>query len=105
MGVLSDLSKGIPSREGVEVLRTVYPALYAEAQGKAMDYLTERKQDLPYAKRLLLSRMFDVPALPALQPVMLQTLQAAYTPAAQARGDAEAQSPGMMQTAISQALN
>jgi hypothetical protein len=62
MSVLEDARKGQISREGAEALRAVYPALYGELQGRVTTHLAEQTKPLPYAQKLQLAILLDVPA-------------------------------------------
>lgn len=60
LSVVDDLNDGVVSREGVEVLREIYPALYERIQQEFMDQATEVKEAIPYKQRILLSNLLGV---------------------------------------------
>lgn len=77
-GVIENLALGRVDLEGAETLRVVYPALYQEAQQGVMQFLVEENQELPYARKLLLQRMFDIDVMPDTQPAFVSTIQSLY---------------------------
>lgn len=60
--VLEDLADGdVLYPEGAEVLREVYPSLFREAQMQLLTRSQEMQAKLPYARRVALSILFQVP--------------------------------------------
>lgn len=74
--VLDDLADGALTMEGVETIKTVYPELYAEAQRHVLDALAQSDGDVPYARRVRLSMLFDVVSDPTLTPQYISAMQA-----------------------------
>lgn len=68
------------SIEGVETLRTVYPRLYQEAQQRILVKAQDQKEPLPYARRVQLSVMFEMPFDDSQTAESAQFLQASYQP-------------------------
>lgn len=79
--VAEDVAAGKISREGVEALRTVYPALYSEMQARLKEQIAERKEPLTYAQKTQLAIVLGVPADQSFAPKNIQAVQAALTPA------------------------
>lgn len=86
--VLEDLAKGHVTMEGAEALRVVYPALYAEAQRTLLEHAAQMQETLPYARRVMISIIYQVPVDGTMTPSHIQYLQ---PPLPQAPGMA----PGM----------
>jgi GNAT superfamily N-acetyltransferase len=74
--VLEDLARGHLSIEGAEVLRTVYPKLFAEAQKALLEAAPKMQKTLPSSRRIAISIMYQVPVDPSMYPSHLQFLQA-----------------------------
>jgi predicted ArsR family transcriptional regulator len=70
--VLEDLASGHVSREGAEVLRTVYPKLFGEAQRTLMELMPTFQKTMPYPRRVAMSIMFGVPVDGSMQQSHLQ---------------------------------
>lgn len=79
ISVLEDLESGSMTREHVEALREVYPAFYRQLQGDVMSYVAEH-QEMPYAKKVQLGILLDVPTDESLQPKAILGLQASFQP-------------------------
>lgn len=60
-GVLEDLANGHVTIEGAETLRVVYPQLYATAQRILIERAPQMTKTMPYARRVALSIMFQIP--------------------------------------------
>lgn len=78
MTVLEDLAAGQLSREGVEVLRTLYPSMYQAVQAQMLDHLSELRQGLKYEQRTQLTLLLGVPIDPSNRPEVLRSIQAMY---------------------------
>lgn len=75
MGILEDMQSGRISREQVEVLREVYPRLYAKIRMAFMERLTQMRQGMPYQSRLQLSILFEVPIESSMEPDFVAAMQ------------------------------
>ncbi len=79
--ILDDLTDGKLSRDSVEAVKAVYPALYEQMRGDVMtrinDMQAEGKQ-LPYRERIDLGTLLDIPTDPMLRPDVMATIQASY---------------------------
>jgi hypothetical protein len=78
MHVIHDFRKGAMNREGVEVLRNVYPEIYTQLVGHITERMADGKTNLTYKKRLQLGTLLDTPIDLAQEPQFLMPLQAAY---------------------------
>ncbi len=83
VSVLEDLAKGHAYAEGAETLRTRYPQLYQYAQKELLKAAPEMAKTLPYARRVMISILYQIPVDGTMQPSHAQYLQAP-TPAAPA---------------------
>lgn len=79
--VLEDLAKGHVSTEGAEVLRMVYPELFAIAQRALFEAAPRIQATLPYTKRVALSVVYGVPIDNSLSSSHMQYIAAAQQPA------------------------
>jgi len=91
--VVRDLEAGRLSRDGVDALRTVYPARYAALQRDLMTALAEQAGSpggirMPYQDRLQLGLLLGMPTDATLDPELMRAVQATYTPAAEAEQQA-----------------
>jgi len=84
--VIQDLASGKLSREGVEVLKSVYPEMYAATQMEIMNQMADSKEAIPYQKRILLTSLFGVAVDSAMRPDTLASLQGIYRPAEEQQG-------------------
>lgn len=74
--IFDSLARGSVTPEEVDALRTQWPGLYREMQGKIMDRLSH--EPLTREKRLTLGVLFDVPADTDMTPAAVATFQQAY---------------------------
>jgi hypothetical protein len=82
---------GIVTREASETLKAVYPRLYQEAQVRLLAKVADgTAREIPYARRLQLSMLFDLPLDASVRPESAAFLQASYQPAAPASQGAPA---------------
>lgn len=79
--VLEDLVNGHVTMEGAETLRVVYPRLFAEAQQTLLEAAPKMRATLPYARRQLISILFQVPIDGSQTPEHVQYLKTAGAPA------------------------
>lgn len=77
--VIVDMATGHLSREGVESVQAVYPALYSQMQSAAMAQLTKVDKPLPYEMKLSLGMLLNIPADPTLAPASVAAFQGVYT--------------------------
>jgi hypothetical protein len=82
MAVLKDFEKGNISRESVEVLRFVYPDIYARIRAEVMKDIYANPESVDYKQRLLLGILMDAPTDLALMPDSIRALQQFYSEAA-----------------------
>lgn len=78
--VFTDLQAGKLSREAVEAFRYNFPKRYEKIQSKAIQLLTEQKNKLPYAKRLQLGILLDIPSDASLDRGFISSMQATFAP-------------------------
>lgn len=68
ISVLEDLAKGHPSAEGAETLRVVYPELYRYGQKELLAAAPEMAKTLPYARRVMISILYQIPVDGTMHP-------------------------------------
>lgn len=79
--VLEDAAAGrAVSMEAAETLRTVYPRLYQEAQKRLIQQATTGEAKIPFARRVQLSLLFELPMDSSMDPAYAGYLQSAYQP-------------------------
>jgi hypothetical protein len=78
LSVLDSLRTGTLSRVQVEALEATAPELLREIRGRVSAALRERKEPVPYAEALQLSRLLGVVGHPALAPNTIRTIQQIY---------------------------
>lgn len=73
---------GHVTAEAAEALRTVYPKLFAEAQQRILTRAMDAEHPIPYARRVQMSIMFDMPMDASQLPDGARFLQQSYQPPA-----------------------
>jgi hypothetical protein len=108
--VLDEAAKGTLTREHVEAVKAIYPALYEEMQVQVMESLATSRKKLSYSRRIQLGILLDIPTDKTLSPDFVSAIQGTY---AQGAGDAESPPPpparpinvaGSLQTATQSAV-
>jgi hypothetical protein len=74
--VLKKASKGKISREGVEVLKNIYPQIFKTLQLKTLDKIHKNQTKLSYQDKLNLGLLLDVKAHESMDYEQIQSLQA-----------------------------
>jgi hypothetical protein len=67
--------------EHAEAIKAVYPAIYADMQGKVFAGLqaaADRGEEIPYARRIRLGILFGLPTDPTMTPEFQASLAAAH---------------------------
>lgn len=82
VSVIDDLNAGRVNPEGLEAVRSVYPSLFADIQGRIVDKLADLKEPLPYNKSVELSLFLGIPGHTSLEPQSIARLQSLYLPSA-----------------------
>lgn len=78
-GIVERLNDGSLTPEDAEVLKGVYPEMFAALQAELVARLPQLQKELPYQRRLMLSILTGVPVDPSMQPAVLRQLQASFT--------------------------
>jgi len=73
--VFANLAKGIVFPEHSETIKSVYPEMYKEALSSVVSNLSTLKEELPYKKRLAISKFFDIPLDPSMSPQNIMAYQ------------------------------
>lgn len=81
LSVLDDLESNSLTREHIEALQAVYPALYAEVRNVALEAATVAGPNLAYAKKVQLSVLLDLATDASLDGRAVLKLQANFAPA------------------------
>lgn len=76
MSIVDDLAKGLPpSREAVASMKEIYPKLFEQLRGAVADEVSQRAEELPYKRRVMLSMTFDFTGDSSLEPARMAGLQ------------------------------
>lgn len=81
LGVLDDLKRGNATREGIETLKAIAPATYAEVQKRAIARVADmdaKGKPLSYEQRIALASLLDIPADPSRAPDFVAAIQQVY---------------------------
>jgi len=78
LSVLEDMKQGRITREGVETLQSLYPALYKSIQDVTFENLATLQKRLPYTQRINLSLLLNAPVDPSVTPAFVATMQGFY---------------------------
>lgn len=89
--VLDEAKKGSLSRDHVDAVKAVYPDLYQEMREQIFQNLVSSKKKIPYAKRLQLGILLDLPTDKTLSPDFQRAIQATYSAADQAGAESPPQ--------------
>lgn len=85
LSVLEEAKRGTLTRDHVEAVKAVYPELYKQIQTQVYERLASGKSELPYAKRVQLAILLDIPTDKSLSPAFMKAIAATYgAPAKQA---------------------
>lgn len=79
--VLREAKSGTLTRDHVDAVKAVYPKLYDQMRVEVMRSLVQTESELPYAKRIQLGILLDLPTDKTLAPDFLREIQATYTDA------------------------
>jgi hypothetical protein len=85
--VLREAKSGTLTRAHVEAVQAVYPKLYDEIRGTVFRSLVESKSEIPYARRIQLGILLDLPTDKTLSPEFREAIQATYNSADQAQAE------------------
>lgn len=94
--VLREAKAGTLTRDHVEAVKFVYPALYDEMRGEVMRYMMASRAPLSYSRRIQLGILLDIPTDKTLSPDFMRAVQATYTSAEKA--GAESPPPNLGRT-------
>lgn len=75
--VVEELKAGTLTKEHVEALQTVYPAIYGEIQHQTSAYIAKHP-DLSYSKKVQLGTLLHMPTDPSMQPSAVIALQSNF---------------------------
>jgi len=78
--VISDLSKGKMSVEGVEALKACWPRMYADVQQRIIDLVSENKKTIDYKTRRQLSLLLGDGVDGTMNKGYIHTIQKTYAP-------------------------
>lgn len=73
--VIAELEHGTVDREAIEALKIAHPLTFAQLRSKVADYVSERQDELPYKRRVMLSMTFDFVGDETMEPATLAGLQ------------------------------
>ncbi len=92
--ILEDLEKGTLTREHIEAVQAVYPAVYQQIRQQAIDRIAKDGQSMSYSKKVQAAILLDVPTDESLQPYAIRGLQASFQAQASAPNGAIKPSAG-----------
>lgn len=93
-GVLEGMAGGAVTREAVEAMEQVYPALWGELRGKLVERLATAGTALDYRQRLALAQVLGPQAVQvAASPQALKVLQGTFEGAQEGQGGGRSQRP------------
>lgn len=79
-GVLERVAAGrVVQPDEIEAVKSIYPTLYEDARVRLVTKATEAGSSMPYARRVQLSLLFDVPLDGTMRPEYAHFLQAGFT--------------------------
>ena len=83
--MLERVAKGaVVMSDEMDAVRTIYPTLYNDARARLVTKAVENAAQVPLARRLQLSLLFDIPLDGTMQPDYANFLQMSYQPPAPA---------------------
>jgi hypothetical protein len=74
MSVLDEMRRGIVNIEGIETLRSIYPALHADLSNKLISASAEKREELPYKTRVALGALIGAVTDTTLNPRFTATM-------------------------------
>lgn len=75
LSVVADLESGRVSREAVEAIRELHPAVYETIRARVAEQVAGAKGRIPYQKQIQLGILFDTPTHPSLEPAFIRAMQ------------------------------
>lgn len=75
VAVIEQIAHGQLPRDGIDALKARRPELFSQVQQKIITYTTQRRSELPYARRVQLSIAFDFKGDKSLEPANIRALQ------------------------------
>lgn len=78
--ILDDLESGTLTREAAEAVKAVYPNLFQTIQTQVVEKLQDSEKAIPYAKRVQLGILLDLPSDSSLLPKNIALLQSNLQP-------------------------
>lgn len=73
--ILSDLEKGTLTREHVEALQVVYPAIYSNIRDQILGEIKNSPESVPYSKKVQIGILLGAPTDASLRPENIMALQ------------------------------
>lgn len=77
LSVIDDLRKGTLSSEGVDTLRTLFPALHRQIVTELAQQISEKGDKIPYNDRVRMSHLFGLPLDSTMDPQFVVGMQEA----------------------------
>lgn len=76
--VLQEMATGQVDPDSIQTIKDLYPAMFAKLQQTMVEKLSEKKEKLPYQKRLMISRVLQIPIDDSMTNKMISSLQANF---------------------------
>lgn len=96
---LEDLKDGTLTREHVEALSTVYPAIYEKLQQEALVYISKRPK-LDYSRKIQIGILLDIPVDASLAPKHVALLQSQFAAQGQLPGQSQPMPTGAVKPTV-----
>lgn len=78
LSVIDELEQGTLAPEHTEALKSVYPGIYEDMQGRVLAEISQAKAPPPVDQRMQLGILLDIPTDKALRPTSILAAQSAY---------------------------
>lgn len=93
--VLEDMTRGFPSKEGVDALQAVYPALLGQLSQRLFEEFSNLGKRPGYSVRVNLSRLLQAPFDPSMDPAFVRSMQERSQAEPTEEGEGEPIQPGV----------
>ena len=93
-GVMKQAAAGTLTKEAIEAVSTVYPAIYAEMQKAILEKLVGKKQEsIPYQNKMMISMIIGSPMMHSMTQQTISSIQQAFAPIQQMTGSNHVSTP------------
>ena len=78
LSVMTDLEKGYYSKEGAEVVKSLYPSLYELMVGDILEEISKKKDRMAYTTKIQLSQFLGMDFTGNLNPIKINIFQGSF---------------------------